>query len=81
MDLNIPKCAITGAPNKSKMTPETFKAYIQMHKITYNNKPIPILHQNKPYKYLSIQLIPSQKMEPTKANHHRQTNKPKPKFC
>jgi hypothetical protein len=44
MDLNIPKCAIIGAPNKSKMTPKIFKAYIQLHKIEYNGKQIPILH-------------------------------------
>lgn len=25
MDLNIPKCAITRVPNKSKMTPKIFK--------------------------------------------------------
>jgi hypothetical protein len=43
------------------MTPEAFKAYIQTHKITYNNKIIPTLHQNEPYKYLGIQLIPSLK--------------------
>ena len=61
MNLTISKCAITCAPYKSKMTIETFKAYIQIHKITYNNKIIPTLHQNEPYKYLGIQLIPSLK--------------------
>jgi hypothetical protein len=63
MDLSIPKCATTSASNKSKLTLETFKAYIQTHRIVYNNKPIPIpiLHQNEAYKYLGIQLIPSLK--------------------
>jgi hypothetical protein len=61
MDLSIPKCTITGVPHKSKMTPKAFKAYIQTHKITYNNKLIRILQQNEPYKYLGIQLIPSLK--------------------
>ena len=58
MDLGITKCAITGCPNKSKMNQETFKAQIQATNITYRNQPIPILHQNKPYVYLGIQLIP-----------------------
>jgi hypothetical protein len=43
------------------MTPEAFKAYIQTHKITYNNKILPTLHQNEPFKYLGIQLISSLK--------------------
>jgi hypothetical protein len=58
MDLSIPKCAITGAPNKTKMAPKTFKAYMHFHRINYDNKPIPILHQNESYRYLGIQLIP-----------------------
>jgi hypothetical protein len=45
MDLNIFKCAIMRASNKSKMTPKIFKSYIQSHKINYNRKQIPILHQ------------------------------------
>jgi hypothetical protein len=61
MDLSILECAITGTPYKSKMTPEAFKAYIQTHKITYNNKILPTLHQNEPFKYLGIQLISSLK--------------------
>ena len=61
MDLGITKCAITGCPNKSKMNQETFKAQIQAINITYRNQPIPVLHQNKPYTYLGIQLIPSLK--------------------
>jgi hypothetical protein len=64
MDLSIPKCALIEAPNKSKMPLETFKAYIQSHRITYNNKTIPIIHQNEPYKYLGIYLIPSLKWNP-----------------
>jgi hypothetical protein len=61
MNLSIPKCAIIAAHNKIKMTPKTFKAYIQSHKINYKNNPILELHQNEPYKYLGIQLIPSLK--------------------
>ena len=61
MDLGITKCAITGCSNKSKMNQETFKAQIQATNITYRNQPLPILHQNEPYAYLGIQLIPSLK--------------------
>jgi hypothetical protein len=61
MELGIPKCAITGCPNKTPMLATTFKAYIQSHNITYRNQPIPVLHQNEPYVYLGIQLIPSLK--------------------
>jgi hypothetical protein len=43
------------------MTLETFKAYIQTHKVAYNRKLIPTLHQNEAYEYLGIQLIPSLK--------------------
>ena len=61
MDLGITKCAITRCPNKSKMNQEIFKAQIQVTNITYRNQPIPVLHQNEPYVYLGIQLIPSLK--------------------
>ena len=61
MELGITKCAITGCPNKSKMNQETFKAQIQVTNVTYRNQPIPVLHQNEPYVYLGIQLIPSLK--------------------
>jgi hypothetical protein len=61
MELGIPKCAITGCPNKTPMPATTFKAYIQSHNITYRNQPIPVFHQNEPYVYLGIQLIPSLK--------------------
>ena len=40
MDLGIPKCAVTGCPNKSKMNPITFKALIQSTNINYRNQPI-----------------------------------------
>jgi hypothetical protein len=40
------------------MPATTFKAYIQSHNIKYRNQPIPVLHQNEPYVYLGIQLIP-----------------------
>ena len=74
MDLSISKYAITGVPKKSKIIPEIFKAYIQTHKIAYNRKLIPVLHQNEAYKYFGIQLIPSLKW-----NLQRQitTNPPK----
>ena len=63
MDLGVPKCAITGCPNKSNIRPNTFKAKIQTQNITYRNQPIPILHQNEPYVYLGIQLVPSLKWQ------------------
>jgi hypothetical protein len=61
MELGIPKCAIIGCPNNKPMPATTFKAYIQSHNIKYRNQPIPVLHQNDPYVYLGIQLIPSLK--------------------
>jgi hypothetical protein len=59
MGLGINKCAITGCPNKSKLSPTTFKAYLQSHNIQFHTQAIPILYQNEPYKYLGIQLVPS----------------------
>ena len=67
MELGIPKCAITGCPNKGHMPATTFKAYIQSQNITYRNQPIPVLHQNEPYVYLGIQLIPSLKWKTQQA--------------
>jgi hypothetical protein len=61
MDLEIPKCAVTGCPNKSKMNPITFKALIQSTNINYRNQPLPVLHQHEPYTYLDINLVPSLK--------------------
>jgi hypothetical protein len=61
MELGIPKCAIAGCPNNKPMPTTTFKAYIQSHNIKYRNQHIPVLHQNEPYVYLGIQLIPSLK--------------------
>ena len=61
MDLGIPKCAITGCPNKSKLHPTTFKALIQSTNINYRNQPIPVLNQHEPYTYLGINLAPSLK--------------------
>ena len=61
MDLGISKCAVTWCPNKSKMNQETFKSHIESANITYRNQTIPILHQNEPYVYLGIQLVPSLK--------------------
>jgi hypothetical protein len=54
MDLGIPKCAITGCPNKTKTKLEIFKAIIQSYNINYRNQPLPVLHQNEPYVYLGI---------------------------
>jgi hypothetical protein len=67
MELGIPKCAITGCPNNKPMPAATFKAYIQSHNIKYRNQPIPVLHQNEPYVYLGIQLIPSLKWKSQQA--------------
>jgi hypothetical protein len=61
MDLGIPKCAVTGSPNKSKMNPQNFKTHLQSHHINFQNSLIPTLHQNEPYIYLGIQLVPSLK--------------------
>jgi hypothetical protein len=61
MDLGISKCAITGCSNKSKMNPPNFKTFITTQNIHYRNQPIPILHQDEPYTYLGIQLVPSLK--------------------
>jgi hypothetical protein len=61
MELGVPKCDVIGCPNKSKTKPETFKAKIQAKNIPYRNQPIPVLHQNEPYVYLGIQLVPSLK--------------------
>ena len=72
MDLGVQKCAITGCPNKSKLSPEKFKTQIQNHNISYRNQPIPVLHQNEPYIYLGIQLIPTLKW---KLQTHITTNK------
>jgi hypothetical protein len=67
MELGISKCAIIGCPNKKSMPATTFKAYIQSHNIKYRNQPIPVLHQNKLYVYLGIQLIPSLKWKAQQA--------------
>jgi len=61
MDLGIPKCAVTGCPNNSKMNPLAFKAHIQAANINYRNLPIPVLNQKEPYTYLGINLAPSLK--------------------
>ena len=61
MDLNLSKCVITGCLNKSKLKPNTFKAYIESQNVTYKTKNFPTLTQNEPYTYLGIQLIHSLK--------------------
>ena len=59
MDLGIPKCAITGCPNKSKLSPQAFKTHLQETSTNFRHQPIPILSQHKPYVYLGINLVPS----------------------
>jgi hypothetical protein len=61
MDLSIPKCAVTGCPNKSTLNPTTFKALIQSTNINYRNQPIPVLNQHESYTYIEINLVPSLK--------------------
>jgi hypothetical protein len=61
MDLGISKCALTGCPNKTKMNPQTFKAFLQIQNISFRTISIPVLHQNEPYVYLGIHLVPSLK--------------------
>jgi hypothetical protein len=68
MELGIPKCAITGCPNNKPMLAATFKAYIQSHNIKYRNQPILVLHQNEPYVYRGIQLIPLLKWKSQQAS-------------
>jgi len=72
MDLGVQKCAIRRCPNKSKTKPETFKTQIQNQNISYRNQSIHVLHQNEPYVYLGIQLVPSLKW---KLQAHITTNK------
>jgi hypothetical protein len=67
MELGILKCAIIGCPNNKPMPATIFKAYIQSHNIKYRNQLIPVLHQNEPYVYLGIQLIPSLKWKAQQA--------------
>jgi hypothetical protein len=61
MDLEVSKCAITGCLNQTKTKSAEFKTKIQAQNINYRNQQIPILHQNEPYVYLGIQLVPSLK--------------------
>jgi len=61
MDLELPKCAILGCPNKSKTKSNTFKTQIQAMNISYRNQPILVLYQNEPYTNLGIQLTTSLK--------------------
>jgi hypothetical protein len=63
MDLGIPKCTIIGCPNKSKLSPLSFKTQIQATNMNYINKPIHVLSKNKPYTYMGINLAPSLKWE------------------
>jgi hypothetical protein len=72
MDLGIPKCAITGCPNKTKLSPQNFKSHIQSTNINFRNQPLPILSQHEPYVYLGINLVPSLQW---KTQTHITTNK------
>ena len=72
MDLGILKCASTGCPNKSKVSPLTLKIQIQATNINYRNELIPVLHQNEPYTYLGINLALSLKW---KTHIHTTTTK------
>ena len=59
MDLGIPKCAVTGCPNKSKLNPQAFKTQLRNTNINFRNQSILILSQHEPYVYLGINLVPS----------------------
>ena len=59
MGLGINNCALTECPNKSKLAPHKFTTLLQTQNINFHNQPIPILHQNEPYKYLGIYMVPS----------------------
>ena len=59
MGLGITKCALTGCPNKSKLAPHKFTTFLQTQNINFRSQAIPILHQNEPYKYLGIYMVPS----------------------
>ena len=59
MGLGSTKCALTGCPNKSKLAPHKFTNFLQNQNISFRNQAIPILHQNEPYKYLGIYMVPS----------------------
>ena len=59
MDLGIPKCAVTGCPNKSKLNSLAFKIHLQAANINFRGQPIPTLSQHEPYVYLGINLVPS----------------------
>jgi hypothetical protein len=43
------------------MNLQKFKTHLQFQNINFQNTPIPILHQNEPYVYLGIQLVPTLK--------------------
>ena len=69
MDLGIPKCAITGYPNKFKMSPLALKSQIQATNINYKNEHIPILSQNEPHIF-GNKSCPLTKMKNTNTHHH-----------
>lgn len=49
MDMGIPKCAIVGYPNKSKLNSQAFKTHVQNTNINFGNQPVPVLYQYNPY--------------------------------
>ena len=57
IDLSIPKCTITGCPNKTRLNLQAFKTHINNTNINFRNQPIPILSQHEPYVYLGINLV------------------------
>ena len=59
MGLEINKCALTSCPNKSKLAPHKFTTFLQNQNINFRSQSMPILHQNEPYKYLKICMVPS----------------------
>ena len=61
IDVGVPKCAITGCPNKSEMNPTSFKAHLQINNVKYQNQPISALLQNEPCMYLGTSLVPTLK--------------------
>ena len=57
---------------QTKNKPQKIQNPNTNHNISYRNQPIPVLHQNEPYTYLEIQLVPSLKW---KLQTHITTNK------
>lgn len=78
MDLNLSKFAIIGCPNKLKIKPNTFEAYIRSQYVTYKSKHFPTLTHNEPYTYLGIHIIPSLKWNLQKKPNNKVNYYPPP---